>query len=84
MTFKDDLCPFLAWTFLRIDVRREAETSTPKNDKTVMEAIKASNNGHHTQAAYLFECAGNQTREPSEKRELWAAADRSRRIANSK
>ncbi|MEH3108932.1 MAG: hypothetical protein PGN22_02375 [Agrobacterium cavarae] len=57
--------------------------TAPKNDKTIMEAIKASNNGHHTQAARLFQDAGNQYRNPSEKKELWAAAERSRRIANS-
>ena len=54
-----------------------------KNDKTVMDAIKAANNGHHTQAANLFQRAGNQYRNPSEKAELWKAAERSRRIANS-
>lgn len=54
-----------------------------KNDKTIMDAIKASNSGHHMQAANLFQRAGNQYRNPSEKRDLWAAADRSRRIAAS-
>lgn len=53
-----------------------------KNDKTIMEAIKASNNGQHTKAANLFQRAGNQYRNPSEKEELWAAAERSRRIAS--
>jgi NADPH-dependent ferric siderophore reductase len=57
--------------------------SERKNDATIMEAIKAANNGHHTQAAQLFQRAGNQYRNPSEKKELWAAAERSRRIANS-
>lgn len=55
----------------------------PKNDKTIMDAVKAANNGHHTQAANLFQRAGNQYRDPAEKKELWVAADRSRRIANS-
>lgn len=56
---------------------------SPKNDKTVMEAIKLQNSGHHTQAAAKFREAGNQYRNPSEKKELWAAADRAKRIASS-
>lgn len=55
----------------------------PKNDSVVLEAIKAANNGHHTQAARLLQDAGNQYRNPAEKRELWAAAERHRRIAQS-
>lgn len=54
-----------------------------KNDKTVMEAVRLQNSGHHTQAAALFQRAGNQERNPSEKRTLWDAAERARRIANS-
>lgn len=57
--------------------------STPKSDKTIMEALEAANNGHHTTAASLFQDAGNQRRNPDEKRELWKAAERSRRIAQS-
>ena len=55
----------------------------PKNDKTIMEAVRLQNSGHHTQAAYKFREAGNQIRNPAEKRELWDAADRARRIAQS-
>jgi hypothetical protein len=54
-----------------------------KNDSLVHKAIKLQNNGHHTQAAALFQRAGNQYRNPDEKKELWAAADRARRIASS-
>jgi hypothetical protein len=57
--------------------------TAPKNDKTIMEAVKASNSGHHTRAAALFQEAGNQYRNPEDKRELWQAAERARRIANS-
>jgi len=57
--------------------------SAPKNDKTIMDAIRLSNSGHHTQAAALYQRAGNQIRNPAEKEELWKAAERSRRIASS-
>jgi len=55
----------------------------PKNDKTIMEALKLANNGHHTKAARLFQDAGNQYRNPEEKRELHKVAERHRRIAAS-
>lgn len=54
-----------------------------KNDKIIMEAVKAANNGHHRTASALYLQAGNQYRDPAEKRALWDAADRSRRIAES-
>lgn len=54
-----------------------------KSDDKIMEAIKLANNGHHTQAAMAFQDAGNQYRNPTEKAELWKAAERHRRIANS-
>lgn len=54
-----------------------------KTDVLVMKAIKAQNSGHHTQAAYLFRQAGNQYGNPSEKKELWKAADRAKRVAES-
>lgn len=57
--------------------------SAPKNDKVIMEALRASNAGHHTKAAYLYQKAGNQYRNPEEKRDLWNAAEKARRIANS-
>ena len=57
--------------------------TSPKNDNTIMRAVEAQNRGNHTQAARLFQEAGNQYRNPSEKKELWKAAERSRRIASS-
>jgi hypothetical protein len=54
-----------------------------KDDRTVIDALKLANNGHHTQAARMFQDAGNQERNPAEKKALWDAAERSRRIANS-
>lgn len=55
----------------------------PKNDKTVMDALRAVNRGDHGSAARLFQDAGNQIRNPQEKKELWDAAERSRRIRDS-
>ena len=57
--------------------------SERKNDKTVMEAIRLSNNNQHVQAAYAFQRAGNQYRNPAEKKALWDAAARARRLAAS-
>ena len=57
--------------------------TAPKNDKTIMKAIALQNNGQHAQAARLFQDAGNQYRNPSEKAELWKAAERARCIASS-
>lgn len=54
-----------------------------KNDQTVMDAIRAANNGDPARAARLFQEAGNQYRDPSEKRALWDAAARARRDAFS-
>lgn len=53
--------------------------SEKKNDKLVMEAIKLSNNNQHSQAAALFQRAGNQYRNPDEKAALWKAADKARK-----
>lgn len=53
---------------------------TEKQQK-VMEAIAAQNSGHHTKASQLFQDAGNAERPIAEKRELWKAAERARRIA---
>lgn len=55
----------------------------PKNDKTIMEAIRLANNGHHYQAASKYQDAGNQVRNPAEKKLLWDAAKRHRRIHES-
>ena len=55
----------------------------PKNDKTILKAIELANKGHHRQAASRFQEAGNQYRNPAEKKELWEAAQRHRRIADS-
>jgi len=54
-----------------------------KDNKTVMDAVERMNRGDHTGAAAMFQRAGNQYRDPSEKAELWKAAARSRRIAAS-
>ena len=50
------------------------------NNKTVMEAIKAQNNNQHGKAAALFQEAGNQYRNPQEKKMLWDAAEKSRKL----
>lgn len=57
--------------------------TAPKNDRTIMKAIEAQNRGDHNRASRLFQEAGNQYRNPSEKKELWDAAERSRRIRDS-
>lgn len=49
-----------------------------KDDRLVMEAIKAQNNGQLTKAANLFQRAGNQCRNPEEKEQLWKAAKHAR------
>ncbi|MCD0415699.1 hypothetical protein LOC51_00595 [Rubrivivax sp. JA1024] len=49
----------------------------------VLEAIRLQNSGHHQRAAQKFQDAGNQYRSPADKVELWAAADRARRVALS-
>jgi len=54
-----------------------------KNDKLVLDAVAAQNNGRHTEAAALFQRAGNQYRNPIEKDQLWKAAKRAREIASS-
>ena len=54
-----------------------------KDNSLLLEAMRLSNNGHHAQAAHVYQRAGNQYRNLSEKKELWAAAERSRRIAYS-
>jgi len=54
-----------------------------KDNNTVMKAIEAQNNGQHQRAAHLFREAGNQCRNPVEKKQLWDAAKRSDRIHNS-
>ena len=50
-----------------------------KNDSTVMRALEAQNNGQHQRAANLFREAGNQYRNPDEKKQLWDAAKRAER-----
>jgi hypothetical protein len=49
----------------------------------LMEAVRAANTGHHHQASAAYQNAGNQERPYAEKQELWKAADRHRRIAES-
>jgi hypothetical protein len=50
-----------------------------KDDQTVLKAIKAQNRGSHLEAAKLFQDAANQERLPSEKDELWKAAQKARK-----
>lgn len=57
--------------------------STPKNNETILKAVREASRGNHTGAARLLQDAGNQYRNPEEKRELWKAAEQHRRIANS-
>jgi hypothetical protein len=52
----------------------------PKNDKTIMDAIAAQNSGHHYKASCLFRDAGNQVRNPQEKKQLWEAAERAKKF----
>lgn len=54
-----------------------------QNNRTVMDAFALQMQGHHQQAAELFQRAGNQIRNPAEKRELWDYAERARQIARS-
>jgi len=44
----------------------------------MLEAAKASSNGHHRKAASIYQKMGNEYRKPSEKKELWAAAENAR------
>jgi hypothetical protein len=55
----------------------------PKDDKVIIEALKAQNRGELTKASNLFRDAGNQYRNPAEKKELWNAAERMQRIRDS-
>jgi hypothetical protein len=48
-----------------------------------MRAVELANNGRHQEASALFQQAGNQYRNPTEKKVLWDAAQRSRYIHNS-
>ena len=50
----------------------------PKNDSILFEAIAAQSNGRLTEAAALFQRAGNQERNPKEKDQLWKAAKHAR------
>ena len=52
----------------------------PKNDAVVMEAIAAQNNNDWARASGLFQQAGNQIRNPTEKKLLWEAATKARKI----
>ncbi len=54
-----------------------------KDNSVVMLALAASTGNHHTTAAYLFQDAGNQMRDPKEKQMLWDAAAKARRAAAS-
>ena len=52
----------------------------PKNDNTIMQAIRAQNNGEHLRAANFLREAGNQIRNPEEKKQLWEASRRAEKI----
>jgi len=52
----------------------------PKNDNTIMAAIRAANMGQLQSASAKFREAANQYRNPAEKEELRRAADRLDRI----
>lgn len=54
-----------------------------RDDAIVLKALKAQANGHHIAAANLFQKAGNQYRNPEEKKTLWNAAKNARQIYNS-
>lgn len=45
-----------------------------KDDSVVMKALELQSRGHHGQAARLFREAGNQIRDPKEKKMLWNCA----------
>lgn len=49
----------------------------------IMKAIEAQNSGHHVKASHLFREAGNEERPLAEKKSLWDAAERAKRIAES-
>lgn len=49
----------------------------------LIEAARLGNRGHHRQAARIYHEMGNEVRRPADKRALWKAAERSRRIADS-
>ena len=54
-----------------------------KNDDLILRAVKAQSEGRLTEAANLFQRAGNQYRNPTEKETLWKAAARAREIESS-
>lgn len=49
----------------------------------IFEAMKLSRNGHHLQAANIYQSEANKERPVKEKEEFWKQAERSRRIHNS-
>jgi hypothetical protein len=51
-----------------------------KNDDVVMRAVKLQTQGRLSEAAALFQRAGNQYRSPAEKETLWNAAKRVREL----
>lgn len=53
------------------------------NQSLIMRAVAAQNRGQHREAAGPFQKAGNLERPLAEKQELWDAADRARRVADS-
>lgn len=56
---------------------------TRRDDSVIIRALEAQNGGRYTQAARLFQDAGNQCRDFQDKKSLWDAAERARRIGQS-
>lgn len=54
--------------------------TAPKNDETVMRALREQNRGNYTGAEHLFREAGNQVRNPDEKQALWDAANKAHQL----
>lgn len=53
------------------------------DDNFIMKAVASQNRGDHYGAYRMFQRAGNQCRNPSEKEQLWIAAERAKRIHDS-
>lgn len=54
-----------------------------REGKELLTALKLSSNGHHGQAAAIYQSEANKERPVQEKELLWEQAERSRRIADS-
>ena len=54
-----------------------------KDDSVILKAIEAESRRHHGKAASLYRQAGNQIRNPNEKKLLWDKARKSEIIRDS-